>query len=301
MASSSQRRGASRSSPSGSQHPQHRTMPQSSPSGSHQPNVSQPSKSAGDNTLPSSNGKLPIIAHADGRVTGVYSAKWSSRVGYWIRAIVPISYASWDKVDGSFKDEVWLKLMNCESEQEAISSCPTGLIQFIGKHLQSMRTDKEVKDMMKFNPEKKHRRTDSWKYGHKHRDGTVLERAQEYYDKGSRTRGLSSCMSNKQLQTFAMVEELVEQESSSKSKLEDELAEVKSTVGNLLASQTRMETMMAGILEHVKLNGSTNGQPSTPTTEVDSTLVPAPRDSQVPNLINRNGYLNPPSRTSYPM
>ncbi|KAF9624376.1 hypothetical protein IFM89_010543, partial [Coptis chinensis] len=206
MASSSQRRGASRSSPLGSQHPQHRTMPQSSPSGSHQPNVSQPSKSAGDNTLPSSNGKLPIIAHADGRVTGVYSAKWSSRVGYWIRAIVPISYASWDKVDGSFKDEVWLKLMD-----EA-------------------------------NPEKKHRRTDSWKYGHKHRDGTVLERAQEYYDrvtsveeqmaeeasehggevvyditcdplaqvfgkdKGSRTRGSSSCMSNKQLQkAFAIL------------------------------------------------------------------------------------------------
>ncbi|KAF9609122.1 hypothetical protein IFM89_013376 [Coptis chinensis] len=187
------------------------------------------------------------------------------------------------------------------------------------------------------NPEKKHRRTDSWKYGHKHRDGTVLERAQEYYDrvtsveeqmaeeasehggeavyditcdplaqvfgkdKGSRTRGLSSCMSNKQLQTFAIAEELVEQESSSKSKLEDELAEVKSTVGNLLASQTRMETMMAGILEHVKLNGSTNGQPSTPTTEVDSTYVPVPRTQQVPNLINRNGSLNPPSRTSYPM
>ncbi|KAF9622469.1 hypothetical protein IFM89_031873 [Coptis chinensis] len=79
-------------------------------------------------------------------------------------------------------------------------------------------------------------RTDSWKYGHKHRDGTVLERAQEYYDrvtsveeqmaeeasehggevvyditcdplaqvfgkdKGVVTRGLSSCMSNKQLQ-----------------------------------------------------------------------------------------------------
>ncbi|KAF9620030.1 hypothetical protein IFM89_010646 [Coptis chinensis] len=107
-------------------------------------------------------------------------------------------------------------------------------------------------------------------------------------------------MSNKQLQTFAIAEELVEQESSSKSKLEDELAEVKSTVGNLLASQTRMETMMAGILEHVKLNGSANGQPSTPTTEVDSTSVPVPRTQQVPNLINRNGSLNPPSRTSYP-
>ncbi|KAF9619315.1 hypothetical protein IFM89_006502 [Coptis chinensis] len=316
MASSSQHRGASWSSPSGSQHPQHRTMPQSSPSGSHQPNVSQPSESVGDNTLRSSNGKLPIIAHADGRVTGVYSAKWSSRVGYWIRAIVPISYASWDKVDGSFKDEVWLKLMeqfqlnvnptmgarkniekwfalkfrywkyalrgkilkNCESEQEAISSCPTGfdLIHWETFAIHENRQEDEA------NPEKKHRRMDSWKYGHKHRDGTVLERAQEYYDrvtsveeqmaeeasehggeavyditcdplaqvfgkdKGSRTHGLSSCMSNKQLQTFAIAEELVEQESSSKSKLEDELAE------------------------------------------------------QVPNLINRNGSLNPPFWTSYP-
>ncbi|KAF9625006.1 hypothetical protein IFM89_017002 [Coptis chinensis] len=97
-----------------------------------------------------------------------------------------------------------------------------------------------LEELDEANPEKKHRRTDSWKYGHKHRDGTVLERAQEYYDrvtsveetmageeasehggevvyditcdplaqvfgkdKGSRTRGLSSCMSNKQLQTFA--------------------------------------------------------------------------------------------------
>ncbi|KAF9601889.1 hypothetical protein IFM89_023953 [Coptis chinensis] len=108
-------------------------------------------------------------------------------------------------------------------------------------------------------------------------------------------------MSNKQLQKFPIAEELVEQESSSKSKLEDELAEVKSTVGNLLAGQTRMENMMAGILEHVRLNGSTNGQPSTPTTEVDSTSVPVPRTQQAPNLINQNGSLNPPSRlTSYP-
>ncbi|KAF9615395.1 hypothetical protein IFM89_023046 [Coptis chinensis] len=363
-------------------------MPQSSPSGSHQPNVSQPSESAGENTLRSSNGKLPIIVHANGRVTRVYSAKWSSRVGYWIRVVVPISYAIWDKVDDSFKDEVWLKLMeqfqlnvnptmgvrknikkwfapkfrywkyalggkilkNCEFEQEAISSCPTR--KPYGRILE---------ELDEANPEKKHRCTDSWKYGHKHRDGTVfgacprilcefvkkivlIKSCSPYSsicpknfrtelqvlknrwlkkqvnmgvkrfttshvihwlkffgkDKGSRTRGLSSCMSNKQLQTFAIAEELVELEISSKSKLEDELAEVKSTVENLLAGQTRMETMMAGILDHVRLNGSANGQPSTPTTEVDYTSVPVPRTQQVPNLINQNGSLNPPSRlTSY--
>ncbi|KAF9620854.1 hypothetical protein IFM89_015095 [Coptis chinensis] len=222
MASSSQHRGISQSSPSSSSHrtlpqsspsgaqhhtmsqsspssSQHRTMLQSSPSGSHQPSVSQPSQLVGDNTSQSSNDKLPIIVHADSRVTGDYGGKWSSKVGYWIRAIVPISYASWDKVDDSFKDEVWLKLMD------------------------------------KSNPKKKHKRTDGWKYGHKHRIGTVLKSAQECY----------------------------------------------------------------GILEHVRLNGSANGQPSTPTAVVDSTSIP--RTQQVPNSSNRNGSLNPPSRsTSFP-
>ncbi|KAF9605772.1 hypothetical protein IFM89_018438 [Coptis chinensis] len=204
MASSSQRRGAARSSPSGSQHPQHRTLPQSSPSGSqhrtmpqssplgsHQPNVSQPSESAGDNTLRSNNGKLPIIVHPDGRVTGVYSAKWSSRVGYWIRDVAPISYASWDKVDDSFKAEVWLKLMeefqlnmnptmgvrkniekwfapkfrywkyalrgkilkNCESEQEAISSCPMGFDPIHWEAFAIHENRQEVKDMCAKNAE----------------------------------------------------------------------------------------------------------------------------------------------------
>ncbi|KAF9609030.1 hypothetical protein IFM89_012470, partial [Coptis chinensis] len=195
---------------------------------------------AGGNTLRSNNGKLPIIVHPDGRVIGVYSAKWSSRVGYWIRAVVPISYASWDKVDDSFKAEVWLKLM----EEFQLNVNPT------------MGVRKNIEKW--FAPKFRY-----WKY--------------------------------------ALREELVEQESSSKSKLEDELAEVKSTVGNLLAGQTRMENMMAGILEHVRLNGSANGQPSTPTTEVDSTSVPVPRTQQAPNLINRNGSLNPPSRLiSYP-
>ncbi|KAF9588661.1 hypothetical protein IFM89_014382 [Coptis chinensis] len=180
MASSSQRRGASRSSPSGSQHPQHRTMPQSSPSGSqhrtmpqsslsgsHQPNVSQPSESAGDNTLRSSNGKLPIIVHADGRITGVYSAKWSSRVGYWIRAIVPISYASWDKVDGSFKDEVWLKLM----EEFQLNVNPTmgarKNIEKWMKRIQRRSIDVRIVGNMVINIEM----------------GLFLERAQEYYDR----------------------------------------------------------------------------------------------------------------------
>ncbi|KAF9612206.1 hypothetical protein IFM89_038628 [Coptis chinensis] len=203
--------------------------------------------------------------------------------------------------------------MNCESEQEVISSCPTGFDPIHWEAFPIHENRQEVKDMCaknaenismnlightcgrkpygrileeldEANPEKKHRRTDSWKYGHKHQDGTVLERAQEYYDR-----------------VTSVEEQMVKEESSSKSKLEDELAEVKSTMGNLLAGQTRMETMMAGILEHVRLNGSENGQPSTPTTEVDSTSVPVPRTQQVPNLINRNGSLNPPSRlTSYP-
>ncbi|KAF9595569.1 hypothetical protein IFM89_000706 [Coptis chinensis] len=317
MASSSQHRGVSQSSPSGSQHrtlsqsshsgSQHRTMSQSSPSGSQQPSVSQPSHSTGDNTSQSKKTKLPVIVQADGRVTGVYGGKWSSRVGHWIRAIVPISYASWDTVDDTFKDEVWGKLMNCESEQDAILSCPTGFDPSHWEAFAIRESTQEVKDLcaknaqnrsMNFvdhtcgrkpysrileeldeaNPGKKHRRTDGWKYGHEHRDGTVLNNARELYeqvtsveeemaeesserggdadyditrdplarvfgkDKGRRTRGYSSCMFNKQVQKFAIAEVLLEQESSSNSKLENELSEVKSTVGNLLAGQTRMET-----------------------------------------------------------
>ncbi|KAF9614750.1 hypothetical protein IFM89_020594, partial [Coptis chinensis] len=47
--------------------------------------------------------------------------------------------------------------------------------------------------------------------------------------------------------------------------------------------------LMAGILENMRHNGSTNGQPCMHTTEVDSTSVH--RTQQVPNL-------NPPSRLS---
>ncbi|KAF9615937.1 hypothetical protein IFM89_027186, partial [Coptis chinensis] len=247
MASSSQRRGSPVASFS-SQHPQHRIMPQrllqfTTPHkcldvsfSSHQPNVSQPSESAGDNTLRSSNGKLPIIAHADGRITGVYSAKWSSRVGYWIRAIVPISYASWDKVDGSFKDEVWLKLM----EEFQLNVNPT------------MGARKNIEKW--FAPKFRY-----WKYAFMRIEVTSVE------------------------ETMAVKKQ------------------VNMGVKWFTTSHPNENGDYDGsILEHVKLNGSANGQPSTPTTEVDSTSVPIPRTQQVPNLINRNGSLNPPSRTSYP-
>ncbi|KAF9616808.1 hypothetical protein IFM89_032658, partial [Coptis chinensis] len=246
-------------------------------------------------------------------------------------------------------------LKNCESEQDAILSCPTGFDPSHWEAFAIRESTQEVKDLcaknaqnrsMNFvdhtcgrkpysrileeldeaNPGKKHRCTDGWKYGHEHRDGTVLNNARELYeqvtsveeemaeksserggdadyditrdplarvfgkDKGRRTRGYSSCMSNKQVQKFAIAEALLEQESSSNSKLENELSEVKSTVGNLLAGQTRMETLMAGILENMRHNGSTNGQPCMHTTEVDSTYVHH-YFQQVPNL-------NPPSRLS---
>ncbi|KAF9626724.1 hypothetical protein IFM89_038898 [Coptis chinensis] len=226
MASSSQHRGVSQSSPSGSQHrtlsqsspsgSQHRTMSQSSPSGSQQPSVSQPSHSTGDNTSQSKKTKLPVIVQADGRVTGVYGGKWSSRVGHWIRAIVPISYASWDTVDDTFKDEVWGKLM------EQVTS-----------------VEEEMAE------------ESSERGGDADYDITRDPLARVFgKDKGRRTRGYSSCMSNKQVQKFAIAE---------------------------------------GILENMRHNGSTNGQPCMHTTEVDSTSVR--RTQQVPNL-------NPPSRLS---
>ncbi|KAF9590842.1 hypothetical protein IFM89_038714 [Coptis chinensis] len=145
-------------------------------------------------------------------------------------------------------------LKNCESEQDAILSCPTGFDPSHWEAFAIHESRQEVKDLcaknaqnrsMNFvihtcgrkpysrileeldeeNPGKKHRHTDGWKYGHEHRDGTVLNNARELY----------------------------------------------------------------GILENMRHNGSTNGQPCMHTTEVDSTFVR--RTQQVPNL-------NPHSRLS---
>ncbi|KAF9623324.1 hypothetical protein IFM89_000813 [Coptis chinensis] len=178
--------------------------------------------------------KLPIEFNGDGVIVGPNHAKWNTQVGVYVRAHIPIHYKDWRKIDGSFKDNVWNKLMDKEDHS------------------------------------RKHGRVDSWKKGHERRDGTILASAQTHYeqveasnkrrkeasaggegsvmevdfdndelsevfrpDKGGRTRGISSNKSKKQLQCTDIAKALLQQaSSSSNSELKGEMNEMKSSLSN---------------------------------------------------------------------
>ncbi|KAF9588773.1 hypothetical protein IFM89_015500 [Coptis chinensis] len=108
-------------------------------------------------------------------------------------------------------------------------------------------------------------------------------------DKGSRTRGISSNKSKKQLQRTGIAEALLQQaSSSSNSELKGEMNEMKSSLSNVIG-------VLKDVLKVVKNNGtSTTQQPCglTPETEVGSSSV---RHSTQQNLMNMFANLNPPS------
>ncbi|KAF9625166.1 hypothetical protein IFM89_019872 [Coptis chinensis] len=130
----------------------------------------------------------------------------------------------------AFRKEI---LRKCKSVEEAIAACPDG--KDLNHWAAFVRNESTVED--KEDPSRKHGRVDSWKKGHERRDGTILASTQTYYeqveasnkrrkeasaggegsvmevdfdndelfevfgpDKGSRTRGISSNKSKKQLQ-----------------------------------------------------------------------------------------------------
>ncbi|KAF9612886.1 hypothetical protein IFM89_004302 [Coptis chinensis] len=126
------------------------------------------------------------------------------------------------------------------------------------KLLQHAQMDKE-------DPSRKHGRVDSWKKGHERRDGTILEQVEashkrrkeasaggegsvmevdfdndELYevfglDKGSRTRGINSNKSKKQLQCTGISKALLQQaSSSSNSNLKGEMKKMKSSLANVM-------------------------------------------------------------------
>ncbi|KAF9593359.1 hypothetical protein IFM89_021763, partial [Coptis chinensis] len=125
--------------------------------------------------------------------------------------------------------------------------------------------------MDKEDPSRKHGRVDSWKKGHERRDGTILASAQTHYEqveasnkrrkeasaggegsvmevdfdndelsevfgpnKGSRTRGISSNKSKKQLQRTGIAKALLQQASSSSIRVEGEMNEMKSSLSNVI-------------------------------------------------------------------
>ncbi|KAF9587814.1 hypothetical protein IFM89_005818, partial [Coptis chinensis] len=182
--------------------------------------------------------------------------------------------------------------------------------------------------MDKEDPSRKHGRVDSWKKGHERHDGTILASAQTHYeqvdasnkrrkeasaggegsvmevdfdndelskvfgpDKGSRTRGISSNKSKKQLQRTGIAKALLQQaSSSSNSELKGEMNEMKFSLSNVIG-------VLKDVLKAVKNNEtSTTQQPCglTPETEVGSSSV---RHSTQQNLMNMFANLNPPSGT----
>ncbi|KAF9593960.1 hypothetical protein IFM89_026456 [Coptis chinensis] len=111
-------------------------------------------------------------------------------------------------------------------------------------------------------------------------------------DKGSRTRGISSNKSKKQLQRTGIAKTLLQQaSSSSNSELKGEMNEVKSSLANVMG-------VLKDVLKAVKNNGPLIGQPPcsliTPETKVGSSSV---RHSTQQNLMNMFANLNPPSGT----
>ncbi|KAF9611374.1 hypothetical protein IFM89_031386 [Coptis chinensis] len=109
--------------------------------------------------------------------------------------------------------------------------------------------------------------------------------------KRSRTHGISSNKSKKQLQRTGIAKALLHQaSSSSNSKLKGEMNEMKSSLSNVMG-------VLKDVLKAVKNNGtSTTQQPCglTPETEVGSNSV---RHSTQQNLMNMFANLNPPSGT----
>ncbi|KAF9587487.1 hypothetical protein IFM89_003426 [Coptis chinensis] len=93
--------------------------------GQSQPISSQPSSSVpfpSHNSTPDSHTsqhsgnsptitKLPIEFDEDGVAMGPNHTKWNTQVGSYVRSRIPIHYKDWRKIDGSFKDNVWNKLM----------------------------------------------------------------------------------------------------------------------------------------------------------------------------------------------
>ncbi|KAF9622433.1 hypothetical protein IFM89_031236 [Coptis chinensis] len=162
--------------------------------------------------------------------------------------------------------------------------------------------------MNKQNPDKIHGRVDSWKAGHERCNGTVLESARARYelveaaqkkrksatssgegsathldfdndeltevlgaDKKSRTRGISSNLSKKQLKRTSIAKVMLAQaRSSSNSEFKGEMSEMKSSIA-------RVEGVLMDMLKLVTNNGMSNSQPphgdTTPGTDVGSNSV----------------------------
>ncbi|KAF9602746.1 hypothetical protein IFM89_030634 [Coptis chinensis] len=107
---------------------------------------------------------------------GPNHAKWNTQVGIYVRSRIPIHYKDWRKIDGSFKDNVWNKLM-----EQVEASHKRRKEASVGGEDSVMEVDFDNDELSEvFGP-----------------------------DKGSRTRGISSNKSKKQLQCIGIAKALL--------------------------------------------------------------------------------------------
>ncbi|KAF9594387.1 hypothetical protein IFM89_030989 [Coptis chinensis] len=222
--------------------------------------------------------KLPIEFNGDDIAVVPNHAKWNTQVGVYVRARIPIHYKDLRKIDGSFKDNVWNKLMEefepnvpqatarrevendspqkfrlakyafrkeilrkCRSVEEAIAACPDGkdpnhcaafvrnesidevrarnaknaenAKKNIYRHTNRRDTYAHKLDKMEQVEVSNKRRKEASAGG----EGSVMEvdfDNDEFFevfgpDKGSRTRGISSNKSKKQLQRTCIAKALL--------------------------------------------------------------------------------------------
>ncbi|KAF9618798.1 hypothetical protein IFM89_002666 [Coptis chinensis] len=168
---------------------------------------------------------------------GPNHAKWNTQVGVYVRARIPIHYKDWRKIDGSFKDNVWNKLME-EFEPNVPQTAHAEKLKMTfpkSSDHQSMPLERDFCD--KEDPSRKHGRVDSWKKGHGVADGTILAKLKPiilWADKGSRTRGISSNKSKKQLQRHVLPRHYCNKQALHPIRVEGEMNEMKSSLSNVI-------------------------------------------------------------------
>ncbi|KAF9603381.1 hypothetical protein IFM89_035626 [Coptis chinensis] len=84
-----------------------------------------------------------------------------------------------------FDPSHWEAFAILESRQEVKDLCAKNAqnrsMNFVDHTCGRKLYSRILEELDEANPGKKHRRTDGWKYGHEHRDGTVLNNSQELY------------------------------------------------------------------------------------------------------------------------
>ncbi|KAF9611893.1 hypothetical protein IFM89_036676 [Coptis chinensis] len=202
--------------------------------------------------------KLPILIDIDGVVVGDNASVMEYCVfGSLIRARIPVSYTDWRLVHSEFKDKVWNALM--------------------------------VRNWWRLlkRKEKVQLQVERAKATHLDFDNDEIDQVLGA-DKKSRTRGISSNLSKKQLKHTSIAKVMLAQaRSSSNSEFKGEMSEMKSSIA-------RVEGVLMDMLKLVTNNGMSNSQPPHGDTTPNRCWLQLGFRPPQQNLMNMFESMNPP-------